>query len=287
MPDLEQPAKTAATKRSKKHAITACVFSFLTPGLGQAYSGDLVKTAVWGLPLPLVVLLFSPNRILSSLVGLVIILLVQLCVSILSSVAAYRCESKRAGVGSASDLAWQVRVLCVVVAGACIGAVNLRNAASLTYKAFILTADSMAPTLVRGDRVVVDKNYYRHHMLQAGDVVTITWPDNVNVLIIKRIAALGGDVIEGKNGDVLVNGKPFDPNHRFDPAQLGALPDWMVNFGPSAIPKGKVFVLGDNRGRSLDSRSPDFGPEDESSVKGKILYIYWSKDFSRIGRKIE
>lgn len=97
---------------------------------------------------------------------------------------------------------------------------------------------------------------------------------------IKRIIAIEGDSIEGRSGDIFVNGTLVNESY-IEHSRAGSRVGldltenlWMQTFGPITVPSRKYFVLGDNRDVSLDSRSPDFGLLDRSSIMGKVLYIY-------------
>ena len=97
------------------------------------------------------------------------------------------------------------------------------------------------------------------------------------------IVAIEKDVVKGENGKVYVNGlvleEPYVQHTRNEIIEV------MDNFGPITVPEGKLFVMGDNRDESLDSRH--FGVVSVEKVKGRVLYIYWSKKWSRIGTKVK
>jgi signal peptidase I len=98
------------------------------------------------------------------------------------------------------------------------------------------------------------------------------------------VIATGGSQVEGINGVIYVGGEPLqEPYVRHDMP----VPDYMNNFGPVTVPDGDLFVMGDNRDHSMDSRDPDFGYIPETSLVGKPLYIYYSETHSRNGRKLE
>jgi len=128
----------------------------------------------------------------------------------------------------------------------------------------------MEPTIFAGDKFVLDKHYYQRQPERRGDLVVMRIQDS---LTVKRIIAIGGDTIQGKNREILLNDRvqsePFI-EHKSRVAAYG----WMDTFGPTAIPSDKFFVMGDNRDISLDSRSADFGLVDARSIVGKPLYAY-------------
>ena len=156
-------------------------------------------------------------------------------------------------------------------------------------RAYKITVDSMAPTLKKGDRVVVDMQYYNSHPPERGDVVIfaappIGVPPN-GALMVKRVVAAAGDVIKADPHSTMVNGQTISEPY------LGSVSDEektraesSLTFGPVTVPADQVFVLGDNRCHSFDSRS--FGSIGIGQIRGKVLYIYWSPGRSRLGAEI-
>ncbi len=140
----------------------------------------------------------------------------------------------------------------------------------------------MEPTIFAGEKLVIDENYYHHHSVQRRDISAIrkslsdsatTSGRRETLLVIKRVVAIAGDTIEGKNQQIFVNRERQDEpyiQHKFK-ARAGNVLD---TFGPITVPPGKFFVLGDNRDVSLDSRSPEFGLVDAQSIMGKPIYAY-------------
>lgn len=171
-------------------------------------------------------------------------------------------------------------------------------------QAFKIPSGSMIPTLLIGDHILVNKFLFGTEIPftdkkililrkpEKGDIIVFKYPENPKKDFIKRVVASEGDVIEERNKVVYVNGQVvlepyiqhFDQSIRF-----GADP--RDNFGPLIVPKDKVFVMGDNRDQSYDSRY--WGFVDINQIRGKALIIYWSWDpnnwlrFNRIGRLIE
>jgi signal peptidase I len=136
-------------------------------------------------------------------------------------------------------------------------------------QAFWIPSPSMEPTLDVGDRVLVNKLSYKLHDVHRGDVVvferppgTSTGEDGEIQDLIKRVVAIGGDTIEGRQGDVYVNGELIDEDY----LEPGTPTD---NLPLKTIPEGHVFVMGDNRTNSEDSRI--FGPIDEDVIVGRAF----------------
>jgi signal peptidase I len=126
---------------------------------------------------------------------------------------------------------------------------------------------SMLPTLLDEDRLLVTRGY---DAAVRGDIVVIDPPLHPLIkhddTLIKRVVARGGDRIEIKDGLIFVNGLP-EPTS-YDVIQE----DPRANLGVFTVPEGYVFVVGDNRPASLDSRS--FGPVPLTDVRGKVVAVF-------------
>jgi signal peptidase I len=162
----------------------------------------------------------------------------------------------------------------LVVAGALLVALVVRT---FLFQAFWIPSASMEPTLREGDRVLVNKLSYDLHDLHRGDVIVFERPpepggaaphDDIADLV-KRVVGLPGDVVEARDGVVHVNGE------RLDEPYLN--PDMPTDhLARTVVPEGTVFVMGDNRTNSHDSR--DFGPIDEGSVVGRAFVRFFPLD---------
>ena len=161
-------------------------------------------------------------------------------------------------------------------------------------QAFYIPSASMEPTLVEGDRVLVEKVSYRFGGPDRGDVVVFEkdfelppgaeddqsifedigdgfrslfgFPTGGSQDFIKRTVAIEGDTIEGRDGKVFVNGAEISEPYLTDDIEISA-------FGPVEIPQGMIFVMGDNRTNSDDSRS--FGPIEADTVVGRAFVLIW------------
>jgi signal peptidase I len=163
-------------------------------------------------------------------------------------------------------------------------------------QAFYIPSESMLPTLQRGDRVIVEKVGYRFGGPARGDIVVFerdvapeendesVWtklsdsikslfglPTAGNEDLIKRVIAIEGDTVEGRGADVLVNGEPIDDDYVDGEATY--------DFPPTVVGSDEVFVMGDNRNASEDSRV--FGTVPESRIVGKAVVVVWP--LGRIG----
>jgi signal peptidase I len=101
--------------------------------------------------------------------------------------------------------------------------------------------------------------------------------------LIKRVVASGGDTVEGKGSLVLVNGHPLSEPYIEHIGYELHLNLNTAEFGPVIVGPGELFVLGDNRDNSIDSRAAEFGPVTENSVTGRVLYVVRRPKWWRTG----
>lgn len=157
-------------------------------------------------------------------------------------------------------------------------------------QAFKIPSGSMIPTLAIGDHILVNKLSYgvripflEKYLVEFGaperdDVIVFIYPEDRSKDFIKRVIGVAGDNVEVRDKKVFINGKAVQDAHAhfegYDP-QLGGTVNG-DNYGPKVVPEGHVFVMGDNRDRSYDSRF--WGYVSLSEVRGKAFLIYWSWD---------
>lgn len=130
---------------------------------------------------------------------------------------------------------------------------------------------SMQPNLFVGNRVMTEKISYRLHPPQRGDIVVVVQPDGKPALI-KRVAAMEGQTVAVVEGHTYIDGQPVDE-------------PWVANFGgpdcsPQRVPAGYIFILGDNRAVSRDSRA--IGPVPLEAILGRAWLVYWPLDQARL-----
>jgi signal peptidase I len=171
---------------------------------------------------------------------------------------------------------------------------------TFVVQAFKIPTGSMERNLLIGDHLLVNKVIYSPSALpfedailakkpvQRGHVVVFKFPEDPSRDFIKRVIGLPGETVEIRDKVVYIDGKalvePYahfqePPLHRSDPEYGLRSDDLRDNWGPETVPAGHLFVLGDNRDNSRDSRFWKFLPRDQ--VKGRALLVYWSYEASR------
>jgi len=155
-----------------------------------------------------------------------------------------------------------------------------------TFKSYKFPSISMQPALLVGDRLVADRKIYKEEKPKRGDVIIFEYPKDPSKDFLKRVIGLEGEKVEITDNKLYINDKLIDdPWGYYDSSVEKKYLKGLENFGPVVVPKGSLFVLGDNRNNSMDSRI--FGFVDLAKVEGKALYIYWAKNKSRIGMEIK
>lgn len=149
---------------------------------------------------------------------------------------------------------------------------------------------SMVPTILVGDRLLIDKFSYRNHFRQGlglaasrsierGDVVVFKYPEDPKVLYVKRAIGLPGETIQIRDKQVYIDGRPIDEPYKYHSegdARTGGFHSFSRrdNYGPLLVPQGHYFMMGDNRDDSRDSRY--WGTLPENMIVGRPLFVFWS-----------
>ena len=164
---------------------------------------------------------------------------------------------------------------------------------TFVVQAFKIPSGSMLPTLLIGDHLLVNKFIYGFRIPfsgkvvipfknpERGDVVVFRYPKDRSIDYIKRVVGISGDSVEIRAKKVFINGEPLrDPHaHISSPTVLNAANSPRDNLGPILVPEGYIFVMGDNRDNSYDSRF--WGFVDQKDILGKAFVLYWSWDIEK------
>lgn len=159
---------------------------------------------------------------------------------------------------------------------------------TFVVQAFKIPSGSMKPTLLVGDHILVNKFIYgvkmpflRNTILpfrnpKRGDIVVFIYPEDRSKDFIKRVVGVPGDTLEIRDKRIFLNGLPYNDGHGVyeDPLIIPGAIQPRDNFGPITVPSESLFVMGDNRDQSYDSRF--WGFVETKDVMGKAMIIYWS-----------
>ena len=188
---------------------------------------------------------------------------------------------------------WYVYLLCWFIASFVIQTIVETTVKINIAQAYKIPSGAMRPTLQVGDHIIADKFTYRNSEPKRGDIAIFPFPEDPSKDFIKRIVGMGGDTLEIRNKQVFINGEPYQEHYKVnnDSYIFPKNVQPRDNYGPIKIPEDSLFVMGDNRDASYDSRF--WGFVKKASVKGKAKSIYWSWDkdkfrvrWNRIGRNI-
>jgi signal peptidase I len=266
----------------KRRLWIAALLSLLCTGLGHLYCGRLRR----GLTLLLISVLTAPVALLAmrlppstaALTLFVTAALLPLALYVLAFLDSLRIAFGLRSGYELKDYNRPILYVVFIVMGLLLPAASVFLTRNLGAQAFKIPTRSMAPTIVPGDRVLVDKLGYVFADPERFDVVVFPNPKNRDQNFIKRIVGLPGDRVAIVGGQLMLNGKEV-PRERD-----GADRPYRVIIGPSpqddhpevVVPPDRCFVLGDNRPGSKDSR--EFGCIRLTDLLGPVRYIFWSRE---------
>ena len=288
----------------------AVLLSLLCTGLGHIYCGRFVKGFVlYSIPFFLLPLVAT-----CALVGVnTLVLLIIAAGYGAVTVVYFYAVGDSAKIARQSDPAYSLRdynrkliyVLLVLMQIPFTFAIGIQFR-SHVIEAFVCPARSMEPSLQVGDRFLVNKTAYNSRSPQRGEIVVFISPENRKQRWVKRVIAIPGDTIAVHGNEVVLNGQPLSREeiadgspelHGFAPSgsvfweengdrryrvQLGSGKKPVPDFDETRVPSGMVFVLGDNRGESKDSRFVGFIPQ--ADVLGESQFLYWpARTWARFG----
>ena len=136
-------------------------------------------------------------------------------------------------------------------------------------QSFVVDGSSMDPTLTDGERLFVNKFIYRFQPPERGDIIVFTPQDIPRARYIKRVIGLPGETVEIRDGITYIDGEPLEEEQYIKSKKDND------HYGPRTVPEDSVFVLGDNRRNSKDSRQRGVGFVDYDSIAGRAFWVYW------------
>ena len=274
-----------STPSFKKSKTVAALLSLLYPGFGQLYAGRALRGAAFFLSFWAVTALLFGGVLGRSFGSLALALALLLVIDLAAVVDAALVANSRVR----SNAFWQ-RWYFLLPLGILLS-VSLRwtIVAHRRLQTYVIPAQSMEPTLRVGDHLVASREDYGARLPARNELVVFKFPDDPHRDFIKRVVALPGDTVEIRDKVLYLDGRQVPERWvvHVDPslASAAAGPAMAARdqMAPLMVPPGHVFVLGDNRDNSYDSRF--FGPVAVASLKAKPLYVYWSPIGGRTGHR--
>jgi signal peptidase I len=162
------------------------------------------------------------------------------------------------------------RIAIPTITNAAVAVLLLMCGCSSSIRPYRVIGNSMRPLIASGDRIFVDESDNARSNLHDGDVVLLRHRDKE---FVKRIIAMQGETISGDHGKVIRDGKQLEEPY-LAPTKGDEI-DGLATFRPRTLSAGEIFIMGDNREVSADSRLVAYGPVYVSEVVGKYIRTYW------------
>ncbi len=245
------------------------IASAIIPGLGDWLLGHKRRAGLFLSLLTILLLCYWPLRLPRFYVPFLLMVFACLVLNVASGCCTFLLGRSERDAGAN----WWLLILIALA----VFSSSLERAGELGasgFQVFSIPSTSMSPTIKQNDDVVVDRWYFRNRKVQSGEVVVFRHRD---LFLVKRLIATGGNTIVGIDGRVEVNGQILTENYAVhsDPENTSVE---MNTFGPFKVPEDQLFVMGDNRDLSLDSRirsaQDDFGPVFVTDIIGKPIYRF-------------
>jgi signal peptidase I len=266
----------------------AALLTVLTPGLGHLYIGQVRR----GITL-FIMILIADTLLMFAMMGVLarfwlfvisFLLLVGLWLYIVLDVV--RRAQRTPTLPNHSQGGWATYVAAFTVACLLIASpffYGWRAHAAGRLLCLPANSPSMEPTIESGEFYLADASYYRDRGPMRGEVVVYRHPKQPEMRSIKRVVAVEGDRIAIKGGHAIVNGMALEEPYLEVAPEAGSVPD----MAEAQVPAGYVFVLGDNRANSVDSRdSLAHGPVPLQNLIGRVTDVAISRHLRRMGRWI-
>jgi signal peptidase I len=260
----------------KRKPILAFLLSLVTPGLGQIYNGQFKKGVSYLLGFALVYIVSS--FLLVKFYGLILYLIIMIGFFIFILIDAVRGANRLKAIALKPFNKWYIYLIIFLLSNVVVIPLLRSTIKNNIIQAYRIPSRAMEPTLLVGDHLMADMRIYKSQKPQRGDLIIFEFPKDPSKDFIKRVIGLEGEKVELINNKIYINDKLLDDRWGHFTKDYPALD----TFGPVVVPKDSLFVLGDNRDNSNDSRY--WGFVNVGKVRGKALYLYWT---SRIGMELK
>lgn len=276
---------------AQRKVSTAVTLSLVMSGLGHLYCGCLIAGLAWAAAAALTVPLVFVAMLQASR-WLALAALVAAIVWIAAAAHAAIIARRLGGTYQLREYNRGIVYALLLVIGS-VGSLSYALLVRTQYaEAFVMASESMAPTLLKGDRVLALKTVYQREGVARGDVLVFKNPEEPSQRWIKRVVGLPGDVVEVRQGVLWLNGERVtQPDGYGGGKETVGGRTWSVMLGEEGqvpdsgavtVPPHHVYVLADNRVGTRDSRQ--IGPVTNVAIVGRVETVYWpAEDWSRFG----
>lgn len=272
----------------KRNPIISGFFSFLQPGLGQLYNGEVIKSIFFFLAPTAItfVLYLSPTLKING--GIYIIFSILISFRIYAAFEAAKKSGRKKDYMIKKVNNPLIYIMILLGWGYLSGLLSNEIRQVSRYHSFKIPTPNMENTLLIGDFIISDIQYFKYNDIAIGDIALFHPPVESSNLWIQRVAGTEGDTVEMRSGNFYLNGeltnftntinrisnRTLEPTYQ-EPQIFNSIGN-SHHFGPYLVPKDKVFLLGDNRDNSFDSRF--FGFVKKENILGKPLYVWYSHE---------
>ncbi len=274
----------------------AAFFTLLTMGLGHIYCGEVKRGFIFfAIHYVLVLLSFILLKLSPSITNLATIALVMLSYFVYCLADALKVSRKKTHYYELQKYnRWYIYVVIILIFLVIPRPLTRSYIKENVAKTFNIPAGSMIPTLLIGDMLLAKTDPISKAGIKRGELVIFKYPQERSRIFLKRVIAMGRETLTIKNKKVLIDDVEIEEPYIFnsDPQIITSKSIPRDNLKSVKIPKGQMFVLGDNRDDSYDSRY--WGFVKKSDIIGKAAFLFWSWDhdnykvrWDRIGKILD
>ncbi|MEA2930960.1 MAG: signal peptidase [Hyphomicrobiales bacterium] len=278
-------AATPSDPVPRRSRLLAGVLSFIAPGVGHLYVGRprrglVLFLTLLALQFVVVAGAFMVPPTFRAVVSFgFAILAVAAAVFLFTIVDAVRLANRG---GGAPPPRWYVGAGAVIAVWIAFFAASELNAVAKTqmpWRNFSIPSASMEPTLHVGEWIIADMRHFEKHAPARGDLAIYRLPSDNETIYIKRIVGLPGDRVAFRDGHVVINGKATDEPF----ADFGDPKAFFNTTAEVTVPPDQIFVAGDNRANSSDSRVRQHGMVPFGNLIGRATEVFMTEDWNRAG----